>query len=445
MREQVLSLVFTALLVAGCGQVRPSDAADADGKVRTQAIVLSNLRGLTMPQLYVPDPNDWVNCAVNEFSMPGQGYWVSDAVGGLSYAPVTSSVSAGKVGAGLQSGFFTGATLNRSMVILIADDFKNGVFNVGNALFTQTTLDQPTIQNLQQTGALSHGALVARHARDVLLGTGRYSFVSYNSGEWVYKEASTNSRFTVKAIDTGLTTSAVIADKIKAYLQFLALKNQTAVVNLSFALMPCGVKTDFEQWDAQNSGVQTFEGYMQALAALNSVNYDALVGTIVESTNLPNDPLLGLINNTAYGAARHVYVAASGNFSLKYSMYPANWKNVVNVTGSTASSGPDGRVRNDKLFNQGEIMHTAASLVLNPPPLLLNGKKVYYLGTSFSAPTVSVFSALDLAGWLKCGGGNSVSKLATNSLGLVDRHLEDWVVSGQVQQKGAASELCTSQ
>jgi hypothetical protein len=442
MRKLVWSLALVALLLAGCGQVGRSDTA---GKVQSQGMVLSDLRGLTMPQLYVPDPNDWVNCAINEFSMPGQGYYMSDAVGGLSYQAVTASSSAGKVGAGLQGSFFSGATLNRSMVVLIADDFKNGIYEVGNALFTQTTLDQPTIQYLEQIGALSHGALVARHARDVLVGTGRFSLVSYSSGEWRYKEASTSSRLTVKAINTGLSNSAVIADKIKSYLQFLALKNQTAVVNLSFALMPCSVKTDFEQWNAQNSGVQTLEGYMQALATLNSANYDELVAAIVESTNLSNDPLLGLINDPTYGATRHVYVAASGNFSLKYSMYPANWKNVVNVTGSTASSGPDGRVRSDKFFNQGEIMHTAASLVLNPPLLLPNSKKVYYLGTSFSAPTVSVFSALDLAGWLKCGGGNGISKLATNSLGLLDRHLEDWVVNNQLQQKGAVNELCTAQ
>ena len=442
MQKLVFSLALVALLFAGCSQVDP---ANTEGRVQAQAMVLSDLRGLTIPQLFVSDPSDWVNCAINEFSMPGQGYWVSGSVGGLSYQPATTSTTAPKVGAGLQGRFFTGATLNRSMVILIADDFKNGVYEVGNALFTQTTLSQPAIQNLQQIGALSHGALVARHARDVLLGTGRYSLVSYSSGEWRFKEASTNSRLTVKAIDTGLSNSAVIADKIKAYLQFLALKNQTAVVNLSFALMPCAVKTDFEQWDAQNIGVQTFEGYMQALATLNSVNYEELVAAIVESTNLPNDPLLGLINDPAYGATRHVYVAASGNFSLKYSMYPANWKNVVNVSGSTASSGPEGRVRNEKFFNQGEIMHTAASLVLSPPPLLLGGKQVYYLGTSFSTPTVSVFSALDLAGWLKCGGGSGVSKLAINTLDLVDRHLEDWVVSGQVQQKGAVSELCSGQ
>lgn len=439
MQKLVWSLALITLLTAGCGQIGPSDT---EGKVQAQAMVLSDLHGLTIPQLFVPDPSDWVNCAINEFSLPGQGYWVSGSVGGLSYQPVTTATSAGKVGSSLQGSFFTGATLNRSMVILIADDFKNGVYELGNALFTQTTLDQLAIQNLQQIGALSHGALVARHARDVLLGTGRYSFISYSSGEWRYKETSTNSRLTVKAIDTGLSNSAVIADKIKTYLQFLALKNQTAVVNLSFALMPCAVKTDFEQWDLQTSGVQTFEAYMQALATLNSINYDELVAAIVESTNLPNDPLLGLINDPAYGATRHVYVAASGNFSLKYSMYPANWKNVVNVTGSAASSGPDGRLRNDKFFNQGEIMHVAASLVLSPPPLVLNSKKVYYLGTSFSAPTVSVFSALDLAGWLKCGGGNGVSKLAINTLDLVDRHLEDWIVSGQLQQKGAVSELC---
>jgi hypothetical protein len=90
-------------------------------------------------------------------------------------------------------------------------------------------------------------------------------------------------------------------------------------------------------------------------------------------------------------------------------------------------------------------MHLAASFELRPPsglPSNLKPKPVYYLGTSYSAPAVSVFSALDLASRKKCSNGQSVSKLALNSLNLVDRPLEDWAVNNVVRRQGTMSLLC---
>lgn len=81
-------------------------------------------------------------------------------------------------------------------------------------------------------------------------------------------------------------------------------------------------------------------------------------------------------------------------------------------------------------------MHVAASLRLNPPSNI-GGEPLYYIGTSFSAPTVSVYSALDRAITQRCtDGAFPLSELA-RILPLNDKPLEDMQTT-----KGAVSSYC---
>jgi hypothetical protein len=449
---------FTLLLIFlfGCGP------ENSGFQIQSLAINLATLKGLTVSFLY-PDLDNIVNCPANEFNLPGQGYRAPGSTGGLGYSPLTHFTSAGAVGAGLHSSFFKTAQLDSEVGILVVDDFKNNVFELGNALFTQTTLDEATFRMLEQQGIISHGALVARHINDLIKGTGRYNLVftlpvPSTSGVWVYREISTQKRFVVMAVNThtsslpsGSTPSKIIADRTKAALQTLRQTYSIGLVaiNNSYVFMPCTVHQDFLSWDAQTPGTQTFQEYMQKLAELNKVLYSELVKAIVESTNVANDPLLKLIQDPVNGSSKYTYVASSGNYSLTYSMYPANWKGVVNVSGSTvdnpATTVNEARIRDARFFNQGEMMHVGASFELRPPsglPTNPTPKSVYYVGTSYSTPAGSILSALDLAGKKKCSNGQDVSKLALNSLNLIDRHLEDWVVNNVVRQQGAVTLLC---
>jgi hypothetical protein len=436
-----LSAIFVlAAFLFGCSPER------MDVPLEPLAVDLTKLKGLTVNFLYPPNSaNDYTNCTVNEFELPGQIAFIKGTEGGLSYKPITKFKTAFTIGSELKTSFFAKTNPNTSTAILVVDDFgptSSPVYALGDGLFKQTTLDLATIKQLQDSNQLSHGALVFRQIRDEILGTGLYtlnSALSTTTKKIYESKISTKFRLTVVAVNTELQSTGVIASRIKSAIDALALAPSPTpltgiAINMSFALMPCEVYNDYKAWDSSITDVQTFEDYMKELFNKNTdvaSSYDELVQAIVESTNNFNgiqDPLYRLIQGNSgvnYSARRNAYIASAGNYSLKYSMYPANWANVVNVTGSAVGT-PSTRA---DFFNQGEVMHTAASFQLNPGSFCSpNCNPVYYLGTSFSAPTVTTFSALDLATVKRCKNPtlNSMPffELAKDTFSLVDRPLE---------------------
>jgi hypothetical protein len=395
---------------------------------------------LTVDFLYPPNSGkDFANCLVNEFKLPGQGYKVKGVEGGLSYRAITKAKTPFTIGSELKTSFFATATPNRHAAILVVDDFGpvgNEVYTLGNAVFTQTTLDLATIQQLQDGGWLSHGALVFQQILEEIRGTGLYNSPTTVGNKKVFLSKTTPAwRLEVIPVNTHLQdqqSTGLISQSIQVAINnwnssFIGASRYPMSINMSFALFPCEPYDDYVAWDKQEPDLQTFEDYMTKLAERNQLPYDDLVKAVIESTNKTSDPLRQLINGgfgVQYSARKHAYVASAGNYSLDYSMYPANWNNVVNVTGSSVND-PTKRA---EFFNQGEVMHIAASLKLNPSRcILLTCNSLYFLGTSFSAPTVTAFSALDLATVRRCKntpGVMPLSELAKATPTLVDRLLE---------------------
>jgi hypothetical protein len=88
------------------------------------------------------------------------------------------------------------------------------------------------------------------------------------------------------------------------------------------------------------------------------------------------------------------YVAASGNFGLPYAMFPAAWPEVVAVAAQYAVPGGGFDPRKAGFANAGEVVAPGALYELSRTA---SGTQVLaYAGTSFSAPVVSLFTALDL-------------------------------------------------
>src|SRR5690606_36692854 len=85
-----------------------------------------------------------------------------------------------------------------------------------------------------------------------------------------------------------------------------------------------------------------------------------------------------------------VHVASSGNFGNEYALYPAAWPSVVSV-GSLDVVGRGYSAERSSFSNAATVLTpgNAYSLVDR------RGRTVAYAGTSFSAPVVSLFSALD--------------------------------------------------
>lgn len=395
------------------------------------------------------------NCMTNALNAPGQGYRVNGSDGGLTYSQKRASTlgitTANSVGSNWRTIRGLLGTPNRDVTLLVIDDFRgggitgNGVYAPTPQLFTQTALTGTTLKNLQDNGQLSHGALVLQHTLDAIKGTGVYPFsTSPSAGITVFRTTNVIGRttrfLTVKAIDTGLDGTAIIANSVKS--SAIATKLSVAldsiagggphVINMSFALLPCEAYADFLRWDADPTmtGEQRFEEYIDALALKNEVVKEELIDVIVEATNDFNDPLNKLIRTGNWAWFRNIFVAASGNYGFtKTATYPAKWTGVIDVTGSAANNTS---VRNSN-FNQGEIMDIAGSLQLTASNFtpLAGAKNVYYKGTSFSTPSLSVFSALDLAGQRRCtqitavpNNGNIITpRLAINQALLVDSPL----------------------
>jgi hypothetical protein len=433
-------IMLLGLVLAGC-----SSGFEQRG-LESQAFSLGTYRKVTFDKKFIPpsspeDPD--YNCVTTELSMPGQGLRAMGSTGGLTYTAFASSTTAGAVGEGFKSNFFsTFATNPQNTEILIVDDFgsfSNPRYTLPSALFTGND-----IQALINNGTLTHGALVMRHANDVVKGSALYpdSSQTTNGQQTIYARGS--GRLSVKGVNTRLLNQEVIVGKIKIttgdvaeILAFLKTA-PSKVVNMSFVLIPCEVFEDFAL-----SRLPTLEAYIEALAKVNSLPTNlngiidasgassagerTLIQRIISSTNETGDPLKNLIDSTSNV---HIYVGASGNYGLPYSMYPALWPGVVNVTGSAVENPT---IRAASLFNRGEVM-TLGSLFR----ITNSGRSVFYFGTSYSAPSVSVFSALDLAGLQRCTDSQTYkSELALDTVSLVDRRLE--TATGAVQTRCGAN------
>jgi Subtilase family len=451
MKRFLYILVLATGFLAACTQVTKQPDL--------QTVAINNIDQIQWLTISPDIKKRWApfNCAANEFNIPGQGYkssGVGGADGGMTYdvslTTDTSVTTASARGKGWQTMTSMLAPVQQDAMMLVIDDFRgdtqgnNGVYKPSPELFLQSELDVATLKLLQSQNKLSHGALVFQHAKDVIWGSGLYlSRAAPTPDTTVYYKNSVPSpiskKLTLKAINTqfastgaiaGSITSKKISDILSPILVDTAgVVPPMTVINLSFALLPCEAYADFIATDKLASEDLTFQDYLTKLADFNNVTFDEIATTIVEATNDPNDPLFKLIQSASSGARKHIFVAASGNYGFRTTaMYPAKWKGVIDVTGSAANKTS---LRHER-FNTGEIMDVAASFLLRASRFTnnLNAKNVYYLGTSFSTPTVSVYSALDVASQKRCISSDPLairSKLAINSSDLIEAPLRDAV------------------
>lgn len=438
-----ISLILMVGVLSACSfQHSPNFQSNALGR-SIPPQYLSKLKGLSVPLLY-PNGQEFDNCSFDQQSLPEQKMLVRGSNGGYALAtPKLSqrSIWAETLGTDIQKSFFSNALPDRDTAILIADNFGNDVYTLGEKMYNLSSWDETVLAKQEQLGNLSHGAMVMNHINALLLGSGQYTPSRFNKNTVIWTAASKNKpsrRIVVVGVNTSLSNTHVISDRIKR--TFTDLRNNVtfdgpSIINMSFGIMPCEILMDFEKSKGQKfstspsktQSVESFQDYMAALYWQNqslAANYDALVHDVIESANLPNDPLLKLIQDPAQGATRHVYVASAGNFGLDIPIYPASWKEAISVGGSSFDDpkhravieNPPGSNQFEPLFNNAEIMDVGASFVLTNPANLNGQHKTkqpfFYAGTSFSAPTISVFSALDLASTRRCANGRGKSKLA---------------------------------
>lgn len=254
----------------------------------------------------------------------------------------------------------------------------------------------------------------------------------------------------VAAVDTAGFDTDLISGRIRNALEGLAYLNQLdqedefdvrrVAINMSFAIVPCAVLEDFEGVGT----IPTFEAYVAALGDENSVAedfYDELTALLVEPLGGTSEPLLSEIttcqqpvlgsvpSGQSLGTLNFwvqpptslpswqalveypeefniesfwpcdgtsvVYVASSGNFGLDYPMYPAAWPLVVGVSAQDGADPSGFTATKSGFANSGEVMAPGSVFELGRSSTTDPERVLGYAGTSFAAPVVTLFTALD--------------------------------------------------
>lgn len=403
--------LFGALLLVGC-ELAPETPVPAPGDgVQALNRPLIGLSGI--PISWSSTAEGHVNCPFDDFSIPSQKYYFSGGTGGLFLRPYGADVEPEATGDRIVQTFFGGGFGHAG--ILVVDDFKGGVVRLGPDVFDLRRLDETELRRLEASGQLSHGAMVMNHLNALIAGTGRFTprWVAPDVVRWT--DRTTGGYLVVMAVDTELESSDRIAAEIRTGLARLEQQYDVhdAVVNMSFGLYPCGAVQDFE---AVKHGYRSFHEYLGDLARHNGFrDADGVHLRLIEMTDTADDPLRELTDEVGLGGGEHLYVASAGNYGLDVSLFPAGWPKVVSVTGSEEGQ-PDRRARIvnpqtgrlEPMFNAGEVMETGAWYRLSNPHDLNGrvalGQPLYIVGTSYVAPVVSLFSALDEAQDNHAGG-----------------------------------------
>lgn len=350
------------------------------------------------------------NCPIDDLDIPGEIPRVNGSTGGLavlnaSYKgqPTSLTYPTG-TGQHVKNVAALYGTPARDTGILVVDDFQGGPFTLNQAVYDLQNEPFPTndpiaraealqtrLDELQDAGLLAHGQLVFNHINALLIGAGytRISVGEAVTGLAIFQHTN-GTKIYVKAVDIEDFDTSIIRDQVFAGLSALdGLGITDIAVNMSFAVVPCSVLFDFEISD-----LPTFESYIDALLDANpGTTLDQIRAAII--TPVFPDPLYTLISGTLFQPST-VYIAAAGNYSLSFPMYPAAWPEVISVSSHEVHSK-----KISTFSNRGEVMITGGWFRLTNPAgingAMTSAPRVVYQGTSFSAPAVSVFTAIDLA------------------------------------------------
>ena len=361
------------------------------------------------------------NCTINDFDIPGQGWRINDDVGGITIlegnAPYPDVITPEPVGADLVN-LASPGSLDMGVALIVVDDFngirkvQDSVFELGEGVFKihervnagDVVALETELAQLEMDQQLSHGALVMNHISALLDATKLfqvdYSSLTNGVVKFIPHSGQHLGHIKLKGVDTENLTTTVIANRMSNAINE-AVNNgySKVVVNMSFSIVPCGIVNDFE---ANREQFPDIESYTEAVADANAELKgeeqseegfaNSLIHVIAEPFTgfFKDDALYNFIRQTTEAEAI-LYVASAGNYGLTFPMFPAAWQEVVGVSASNASDALDQSI----FSNSGEVMSTGAWFNLTDPETGFVNPFIAYAGTSFSAPNVATFGALD--------------------------------------------------
>ena len=355
----------------------------------------------------------------------GAGLQAVGAVGGLFVADpakVTGRVTTNDaVAAQLLAGMGQ-AEAKYYAALLVVDEF-NGVFELPQRLLDGNDLMDGEFDKLLELeeGALSHGALVLHQIKQLAAAATGDNKARTSGTDTEYK-AARGTRLLVRAVDAHDLDTDRLAGVIRDAIESLSDDYRRVVVNMSFAIVPCAVDSDVEGVVGTGS-IATFEEYVASLLEINAIAPEYLdeVGKLASlPVPLAEDEFLEYLDcpleTDVSGAVRCdgdgpkdlplvdslIHLAASGNFGNDYALFPAALPSVVSVDSLDAEGAGYSAIRSS---------FSNAATVLAPGALMQLATKdtqqIVYAGTSFAAPIVSLFAALDqMAKAPQCDAGD---------------------------------------
>src|SRR5690606_21688252 len=169
------------------------------------------------------------------------------------------------------------------------------------------------------------------------------------------------------------------------------LSPEGVVVNMGWVFLPC---SSIEEFLANKDAYPAFADYVNGLG-ITGYDFDAVVRAL---GYVGDGALVGFLDGGSFEfmSPKAALVAASGNFGMGYQMLPAGWRQVVGV----AVRREEQRDFPGRYSNSGDV--TVAGEWVGFQPLTLDGALgdptiLSYAGTSYAAPLVSLYAALDLS------------------------------------------------
>ena len=410
------ALLALSLLFISCDIEGPINPTEGEGLRPDVAELLDalggldNLKGLNTGRLI---DEEMGNCPFNELDIPGEGAYAQGSIGGLAVAPYPDGSTPDTVDSVAHKIYrLASPSLKERSAILVVDDFNDvyfldpGVFDslrgLPEDLHERAEQQERRLDVLEAGGQLSHGALVFDHTLALLnelssdlavepLG------VDFNGIRADFSDLG----ITVAAVDTENFNTEIIAERIEATFDVLAKMGYSRfAVNLSFGLVPCSVLEDFE---ASKEQYRWFGDYRDAVLKANNLDakkFGEQLAALLTMT-VGTDPLRDLAQTDpeSFGDVEAIaYLAAAGNYGWDWSLYPGYWPEFASVSAADLS-GPANR--KDKYYsNTGEVLLPGGYFLLTlydpnantwwPPRV-----DTSIAGTSFAAPALSVFTALD--------------------------------------------------
>lgn len=315
----------------------------------------------------------------------------------------------------------------REVTVIVVDHFEPETIKF---------LDEKT--KVEQDIPLRHGELVIAHLRSILSSAGfdrvtvRPNSLSISNGRRTINILKVQLQAGPYRVITSAMAQRMLNDTKVGALDY-------AVINMSFALMPCGLLADYRAWREQEERrdpekLPRFVDYLVELGKRNNYTPAQLQKAISEVP--ADDPFMLWLHQMLDLAARSkrtlLAVASSGNFELPFETAPANDPRVIGVGGISweALRRSDPNTPNKLAWSDVGDVYSVGEWYTLPLGTLQNYcspqatcivtdaltnkyANFGYKGTSFSAPSITAYFALRM-GSNPCYGRTSASPLGFN-------------------------------